>query len=438
MANKELSLDEKLKAIQALEKKAQNTYSTDVIQYPFKNVILNALTYGGIEQGKIYQICSDSGVGKTVLMLQMCKELMDLNENFLIMFNDAERGLNNIMLNNVGLMKYIEQGRFIIKQECDIHETLNLIDNYKDTIDLFVIDSLAALDSGMYLGKDKNNADNPRVGGETRSLKVLLKQMLRVSQVSNLTFMFTNHLRPDIGSYVESTSMGGGVTPEYLSSLILELKRVGGANATIKDANGNPALVPVRAKMRKSRYGPSNSFLPFYVRLGYGVQTLLSLKSLLPDITTTYNGEPHKMIEITAGSASNHLYLNNKDIPFRGIDNALQVIKDNYKEILESLTWSQLCPQINHDSISEYLDPDIDNVAQNVNTAQDYGDIPSDLKAYMQSNNLNPDLSLDTIDLSSDKFKLIYDRKSHEYTLTIDGETYIKDNFNDITDLLDY
>ena len=52
--------------------------------------------------------------------------------------------------------------------------------------------------------------------------------------------------------------------------------------------------------MRKSRYGPSKAFVTFYIRLGFGVQTLLSLKSILPNIVVDYNGEPHKMIEITA------------------------------------------------------------------------------------------------------------------------------------------
>ena len=80
-------------------------------------------------------------------MLQMCKELLDSQPNFIILFNDAERGLNNLMLQNVGLMEYVQSSRMLIKQECDIDETLSLIDNYKDAVDLFVIDSLAALDS---------------------------------------------------------------------------------------------------------------------------------------------------------------------------------------------------------------------------------------------------------------------------------------------------
>ena len=60
MARKELSLEEKLNAIKKLEKDATNSYSTDVIQYPFKSLILNTITYGGFEKGKVYQICSDS------------------------------------------------------------------------------------------------------------------------------------------------------------------------------------------------------------------------------------------------------------------------------------------------------------------------------------------------------------------------------------------
>ena len=121
------------------------------------------------------------------------------------------------------------------------------------------------------------------------------------------------------------------------------------------------------------------------------------------------------------------MYLNGKDITFRGADNSLNVIRDNYYEILESLNWSQLCPQVNYSDVSDFLDPNVSSEVGNSNKSMK-SDIPAELSEYLRDNDMIADLTLDVVNISKEGYSLTYNKTTKLYTLTIEDETYVSDD----------
>lgn len=125
------------------------------------------------------------------------------------------------------------------------------------------------------------------------------------------------------------------------------------------------------------------------------------------------------------------MYLNGKDITFRGADNSLNVIRDNYYEILESLNWSQLCPQVNYSDVSDFLDPNVSSEVGNSNKSMK-SDIPVELSEYLRDNDMIADLTLDVVNISKEGYSLTYNKTTKLYTLTIEDETYVSDDLQSL------
>lgn len=78
------------------------------------------------------------------------------------------------------------------------------------------------------------------------------------------------------------------------------------------------------------------SKLPFFVLFGRGISDILTYKEILENRDVVVDGKITK--QLSYGSGMSHLYINNKDIAFRGKDNAAKVIKENFWEIDDMFT----------------------------------------------------------------------------------------------------
>ena len=124
---------------------------------------------GGLPRRSVVQLAAQSGVGKSTLALQIAKEC--LRQNLKVAYIDAEGGLNTNMLKSTGVYDYVRSSTnpngalFIFNRSNDcgeINDLLNTIGEEDRAFDLVVLDSLGALDSGIYdLGG--TNANNPKV-----------------------------------------------------------------------------------------------------------------------------------------------------------------------------------------------------------------------------------------------------------------------------------
>lgn len=258
----------------------------------------------------------------------MAKELCDSGEN--VVYIDAENGLNPPLLSNIGLTSYLNKSFFPLREnDCTtVNNLLNDIadkPDYKD-IGFVFIDSIAALDSGMYR-QGGVEANNPKVGGNTKSIKIIMQTINSITvRRDDITFVLVNHLIEGLGMF-QVDKPAGGNAPVYMSDFLIKLNKKGTWEVD-KTIIGQK----VTYEAVKSRWGAGKSKVTFYIRYGHGISLLPTYRDALQEIETTFNGEKHKVIE-SKGGGYGSLYLNDVEYKFRGEKESLKIVGDHYAEI---------------------------------------------------------------------------------------------------------
>ena len=258
----------------------------------------------------------------------MAKELCDSGES--VVYIDAENGLNPPLLSNIGLTSYLNKSFFPLREnDCTtVNNLLNDIadrPDYKD-IGFVFIDSIAALDSGMYR-QGGVEANNPKVGGNTKSIKIIMQTINSITvRRDDITFVLVNHLIEGLGMF-QVDKPAGGNAPVYMSDFLIKLNKKG-----TWEVDKTVVGQKVTYEAVKSRWGAGKSKVTFYIRYGYGISLLPTYRDALQEIETTFNGEKHKVIEAKGGGYGS-LYLNGAEYKFRGEKESLKIVGDHYAEI---------------------------------------------------------------------------------------------------------
>lgn len=108
----------------------------------------DTITKDGPEQGDLIALASKQGGGKSTMLLQLAKNYIE-QYNMKVAYLDVERGVKQEILENMGLLQYMESGDFFISNRAstyeDAQEILDDILASKDNWGLLVIDSITAL-----------------------------------------------------------------------------------------------------------------------------------------------------------------------------------------------------------------------------------------------------------------------------------------------------
>ena len=232
----------------------------------------------------------------------MCKELLEQGYN--IAYIDTEKGVNINTLRSMGLEKFISNkstkkgGYLTIFNETDCDVVNKLIQKLAETkiFQFIVIDSIGALDSGLYkLGA--GSVDNQKVGGDSKAIKAVVKTINAISASTGITFMLVNHLMQTIGTYTPQEKMLGGRAPEYLSDVIIMLKKRGDLFRNDK-TDKIPIGQRVEYEILKSRYGRGKCAISFYIMYGKGIAMIPTLKDMAEEIKVPYQGNRVPLVEI--------------------------------------------------------------------------------------------------------------------------------------------
>ena len=340
--------------VSELVRKGFSVWTEKPEQIPFKNPVLNGMLNGGISRRSVIQIAAQSGVGKSTLALQMSKELCELGES--VVYIDAEKGLTENMLTTTGVIKYLNNkdedlgGRFTIFQTCDCGELNILIQQIAeaDFAKFMVIDSLGSLDSNIYdIGG--TDANNPKVGADARSIKIVMKTINKISMKHDMTFICINHLAQEIGSYIPKENPVGVRAPHYLSDIIIKL--------TSKSSEFEKQNLGKRVEFEviKSRYGLGKVKIPFYIRYGMGIAMIPTFREVLDKITVNYNGENRPILDMRGGG-NGSLFINNQEYKFRGENQLYSLIKEHYSYIKSLVPWTMFAIENKTSEIYDVVD----------------------------------------------------------------------------------
>lgn len=308
-----------------------------------KNPVLNAMLHGGLPKKGVVQIAAQSGVGKSTLVLQMSKELLEQGYN--VLYIDAEGGLNENQMKSTGVFTYLNNknkslgGNFKVAWENDCGKINDLIQKVGDNelVDFIMLDSLGALDSGIYQvgGTDANN---PKVGADTKSVKIILKTMTGLKMKHKIGFVFINHLAQSIGTYIPTDNPTGGRAPLFFSDVIIKLTKAG--DLVIDDQKVGQK---VNYEIMKSRRGLGKCKIPFYVRFGQGIAMIPTYAEVLDKVTVSFQGEKRPLLEMRGGG-NGSLFVNDTEFKFRGEKQLQKLIVQNYNYIKSIISWKMFAP----------------------------------------------------------------------------------------------
>lgn len=308
-----------------------------------KNPVLNAMLHGGLPKKGVVQIAAQSGVGKSTLVLQISKELLE--QGYSVLYIDAEGGLNENQLKSTGVFPYLNNknkslgGRLNIAWENDCGRINDLIQHVGENklADFIMLDSLGALDSGIYKvgGTD---ADNPKVGADTKSVKIILKTMTGLKMKHKIGFVFINHLAQSIGTYISTDNPTGGRAPLFFSDVIIKLTRAGDL-----EIENQKVGQKVNYEILKSRRGLGKCKIPFYIRFGQGIAMIPTYAEVLDKVTITFQGEKRPLLEMRGGG-NGSLFINDVELKFRGEKQLQKLIIENYSYIKNLVSYKVFTP----------------------------------------------------------------------------------------------
>ena len=276
--------------------------------------------------------------GKSTLTLLMSKELLEQGYN--VAYIVTEKGVNTNTLRSIGIEEFVQNknkkkgGYFTTFNETDCDKINTLIQKLAETkiFQFIVIDSIGAMDSGLYkLGA--GSVDNQKVGGDSKAIKAVLKTINSISASTGITFILINHLMQTIGTYIPQEKILGGRATEYLTDVIVELKKKGGLFKNDKN-DKIPVGQKVEYEIRKSRYGRGKCPVSFYIMYGQGIAMIPTLREIIEEIKVPYQGNRVSLVEIRGGG-NGSMFINDQEIKFRGEAQLLNLIGKYYWDIIK-------------------------------------------------------------------------------------------------------
>ena len=320
MAKEKNAIEDKLLG---LSKKYKMSLGNDFLDTGY--AMLNMVMGGGLPMGKMIEIFSESGYGKTTVVLSICKNLC--RNGHKVLYIDAEGSIDQL----VESMGFYKEGLvwepdhpdrpFTIIQTSyfeDIEEILEkLIPKYDDKgypVDsdfrLVVIDSVAMLAPKEYRGdigeKDGISIASNKPGIIAKLMTAFCRKFNGYKTAYNMSFFFINQLRSDLSmSFVKDVNMTtGGKALVYAEDVRLKLVARKGAQEDkktfITGAGEKQEIVTGREvgiKSIKNKITNSGVILPLYIKYGGGVSNIAALKYILPHKTIEKDGKTVACIE---------------------------------------------------------------------------------------------------------------------------------------------
>lgn len=229
-------------ALNALIKKAEKamvdtTNPSDLVWHPTGSTTFDALTAnghdvtGGFPGGRIIELYGNESSGKTTLALQAAARMQ--KEGKLVVYVDFERTFHEEYATSLGVdtTDFIEDGGLFWLLEPDhVEQAFTIMDEMceneatKDIIGMFIVDSVAAMDS-IHSQEDKEKVE--QIGLLARALSRLLKPFARKLKETDAVAIFINQTREKVGGspFGDPTTTPGGKALKFYASMRIALAR---------------------------------------------------------------------------------------------------------------------------------------------------------------------------------------------------------------------
>lgn len=285
--------------------------STKPVEWIKSNILSLDIVLGGkgIPRGKMIEIASASGVGKSTLLLHVSRNVCA--QGYRVVWIDTEYATDESLLEQMGLTEYKDTGLFNIYQVSTFTKVEKILDTLLPTqqVDFVVIDSLANLTSEsqiastVYQKEVARSIDNLQVAGDARSQTLFMKKYKAMSSENNVTMFFVNQLRQFIPTgygQIAKEVHAGSKAVKYSQDCIIDLIPAGQVKGKKHTINGEEEIV-IGSNVyfyikEKSRICPGQVKVPGCIIFSKGFSNIATLKILMEMKKVPFEGRMVKML----------------------------------------------------------------------------------------------------------------------------------------------
>lgn len=251
----------------------------------------DALSSGGLPEGRIIQYYGAPGSGKTLMCLLAIKQAQRKSKTAAQIFIDAEGTFSPTWSEALG----VDTSRVIVidgdlasngrrcfemllgvpKEDAKTHAykgqskegLLDKIIKKEEDINLIVIDSLGSI---IPPGEDTSAVGKMNISLLARFLSTTMKKVSVAVNKAKIPFIVINHKKATMDPYGSDHTYSGGNTYSHFLSANIYYEIVNRADAKILDENDEKIGQTIRARIEKSKFGPWPRVCEFKVDFGIG------------------------------------------------------------------------------------------------------------------------------------------------------------------------
>lgn len=234
--------------------------------------VLDSILHVGKRFGisRITEISSTSGLGKSYLAVQVCKNAQ--KQDIIPVYYDAEYAINTDFLEAIGM----DLDKFIYVQPVSLEAIFDSMEELmaqatKEQRFLFVIDSLAAAPTVSDLTTEFN--PQASMGYKARLVSKAMQKLLGPLSKTQSTLLYLNQLKvnlscenPKYATITEKFSTSGGSALPYACSTRIWLTGSKAKDSYVYDERGYKVGSLVKAHVIKSRHGTTGRVAEFKIK----------------------------------------------------------------------------------------------------------------------------------------------------------------------------
>lgn len=308
----------------------------------------------GIPMGKLIDVSSESGLGKSTLLLHIAKSLCDQGHK--CVWIDSECALSDSILNGIDnannapvgpLMKYKDEGMFeifTVSSYAAVEEILDMLMPQGD-FKFYFIDSLTNITSEAFLkstvyDKDAKSVDSVTVAEDARVQSKFMKKVKVFAKQYMATIFFVSQQRTYInmgyGGKPSGAVRAGGKAIKYNMDGMIDIINLGEIKEKKTTLNGEEEIKVGRNIalyiQEKCRFGPGNVKVPAVIYYGKGYSNASTLRRFME---TKQVADGNKLAPMLSNSGRSYtIRLGDEKIKLDGGNAVKEYIKENFDKIL--------------------------------------------------------------------------------------------------------
>lgn len=276
------------------------------------NALLSGSIRGGIPDNKIVALAGESATGKTYFSIGIVKSFLEQKPGSVVLYFDTEQAITSEMFKS----REVDPSRIAVFPVATVEDfrkqVISIVDKYMEISEkdrkpmMIVLDSLGMLSTEKEMG-DTSEGKNVRDMTRAQVIKSIFRVLTIKLGKAKIPMLITNHTYDVIGSYVPTSTMGGGGGLKFAASIIVYLSKK-------KEKVGNEVVGNIiHCKLFKGRFTKENKMVDVLLKydsgldryyglldiaLKYGIFKKVSTRVELPDGTMVWekniNEEPEK------------------------------------------------------------------------------------------------------------------------------------------------